>query len=58
MDGIMKRLKSSLLGIFLGIIAASSLAASDLTGQMAPDFALKSATGENLRLSEYSAYLA
>jgi len=53
MDGIMKRLKSSLLGIILGIIAASSLAASDLTGQMAPDFALKSATGENLRLSEY-----
>jgi peroxiredoxin len=24
-----------------------------LTGQLAPDFALKSATGENLRLSEY-----
>ena len=49
----MKRLKTSLLGILLGIIATSSLAASDLAGQMAPDFALKSSTGENLRLSEY-----
>ncbi len=49
----MKGLKSSLLGIFLGLIAAGSLAASDLTGQPAPDFSLKSATGENLRLSEF-----
>lgn len=49
----MKGLKSALLGVFLGIIAASSLAASDLAGQVAPDFVLKSATGENLRLSEY-----
>ena len=49
----MKGLKTTLLGIFLGIIATSSLAASDLAGQTAPDFALKSATGENLRLSEY-----
>ena len=52
-DEIMKGLKMTLLGIFLGIIAASSLAASDLAGQAAPDFVLKSATGENLRLSEY-----
>ena len=49
----MQGLKTTLLGIFLGIIAASSLAASDLAGQVAPDFALKSSTGENLRLSEY-----
>ena len=49
----MKGLKTTLLGVFLGVIAASSLAASDLAGQVAPDFALKSATGENLRLSEY-----
>jgi len=49
----MQGLKTTLLGIFLGIIAASSLAAADLAGQVAPDFALKSSTGENLRLSEY-----
>lgn len=49
----MKGLKSSLLGIILGVIATTSLAASDLAGQMAPDFALRSASGENLRLSEY-----
>jgi len=49
----MQGLKTTLLGIFLGIIAASSLAASDLAGQAAPDFVLKSSTGENLRLSEY-----
>jgi len=52
-DEVMKGLKTTLLGVFLGVIAASSLAASDLAGQVAPDFALKSATGENLRLSEY-----
>ena len=49
----MQGLKTTLLGIFLGIIAASTLAASDLAGQAAPDFVLKSSTGENLRLSEY-----
>jgi peroxiredoxin len=37
----------------LTVLATSSLAASDLAGQPAPDFALKSSTGENLRLSEY-----
>ena len=35
------------------IFTASTLAASSLDGQVAPDFVLKSATGENLRLSEY-----
>jgi len=34
-------------------IAATALAASALSGQAAPDFVLKSASGENLRLSEY-----
>jgi len=35
------------------IFTASTLAASSLEGQVAPDFVLRSATGENLRLSEY-----
>ena len=34
-------------------MAATGLASSGLTGQPAPDFALKSSSGENLRLSEY-----
>lgn len=41
------------LGLALSVLAATSLASSGLTGQPAPDFALKSSTGENLRLSEY-----
>jgi len=49
----MKGLKSTLLGAILLIAAASGLASSSLEGQEAPDFVLKSATGENLRLSEY-----
>jgi len=47
------KLKNLILGLTLGVIAATSLAASGLTGQAAPDFALKSSSGENLRLSEY-----
>jgi len=35
------------------VVAATSLASSELEGHPAPDFALKSSTGENLRLSEY-----
>ena len=35
------------------VFAAASLASSGLSGQPAPDFALKSSSGENLRLSEY-----
>jgi len=46
-------IKNCLLGVAFSIFAASSLASSGLTGQPAPDFALKSSTGENLRLSEY-----
>ncbi len=49
----MKGLKTPLLGAILVIFAASSLASSSLEGQLAPDFVLKSASGENLRLSEY-----
>ena len=39
--------------VFLALLAAASLASSSLEGRAAPDFVLKSATGENLRLSEY-----
>jgi peroxiredoxin len=44
---------TSLLGAILVIFTVSTLAASSLQGQVAPDFVLRSATGENLRLSEY-----
>lgn len=49
----MKGLRTSTLGAILILLGAASLAASSLEGQPAPDFALKSASGENLRLSEY-----
>ncbi len=49
----MMRMKNILLGLLFSALAATSLASSGLTGQAAPDFALKSASGENLRLSEY-----
>lgn len=47
------RIRILLAGLAMSVFAASSLATSDLAGQPAPDFALKSSTGENLRLSEY-----
>ena len=48
------KMKNSLLGLVFCAFAATSLASSgNLTGQSAPDFALKSSTGENLRLSEF-----
>lgn len=47
------KFKSFLMGLALSAFAATSLASSGLEGQQAPDFALKSSTGENLRLSEY-----
>lgn len=46
-------LKKLLLGTFFGMFAAAALASSAMVGKPAPDFALKSSTGENLRLSEY-----
>ena len=46
--------KKIVIGALLTVMAASSLASSgNLTGQKAPDFALKSSSGDNLRLSEY-----
>lgn len=47
------KIKNLTLGLMITVIAATSLASSGLEGQPAPDFALKSSTGENLRLSEY-----
>ena len=47
------KLRKLFTGLALTALAASSLASSGLTGKPAPDFALKSSTGENLRLSEY-----
>lgn len=47
------KIKNFLLGLTLSVFAATSLAASGLTGQVAPDFVLKSSSGNNLRLSEY-----
>ena len=47
------KMKNILLGLVFGVFVATSLAASDLAGQSAPDFALKSSNGENMRLSEY-----
>jgi len=46
-------IKNVFFGLVLSISAATGLASSGLEGQPAPDFALKSSTGENLRLSEY-----
>jgi peroxiredoxin len=51
--GTMKGLSFVLATAFLGMLAGASLASSGLVGAPAPDFALKSASGENLRLSEY-----
>ncbi|HEY5643367.1 MAG TPA: TlpA disulfide reductase family protein [Woeseiaceae bacterium] len=45
--------KTLLIGALFSIFAVTSIASSGLEGRPAPDFALKSATGENLRLSEY-----
>lgn len=49
----MKRLATVILSTLLALFAVVSLASSSLEGQAAPDFVLKSATGENLRLSEH-----
>jgi peroxiredoxin len=47
------KIRSALAGLVISVVAASSLASSGLAGQPAPDFALKSSSGQNLRLSEY-----
>ncbi len=49
----MNRLTLVLLAALFGFMSSGSIASSGLAGQSAPDFALKSATGDNLRLSEY-----
>jgi len=49
----MHRFKSLYTAALLSLFATTTLASSDLAGQSAPDFALKSASGSNLRLSEY-----
>ena len=45
--------KFGLLVAILVQLATGPAAAADLAGQPAPDFALKSVAGDNLRLSEY-----
>ena len=45
--------RNMLAGLALTLFAATSLASSGMVDRPAPDFALKSSTGENLRLSEY-----
>jgi len=47
------KFKNSIIAVVFSMLAASSLASSGMEGQQAPDFALKSSTGQNLRLSEY-----
>ena len=47
------KIRKTIIGLVFGVFAATSLASSGMEGQPAPDFALKSSTGENLRLSEY-----
>jgi peroxiredoxin len=49
----MKKVARIVMPGLFALLAAVSLAASSLEGTAAPDFALKSAGGENLRLSEY-----
>jgi len=46
-------IKKLVPGLLVSALAATALASSGLEGQVAPDFSLKSSTGENLRLSEY-----
>ena len=47
------KLRNTIIALVFSAFAASTLAAGGMEGQTAPDFALKSSTGENLRLSEY-----
>jgi peroxiredoxin len=49
----MKGLRSIVLGALFTVVTATSIASSGLAGQSAPDFVLKSASGANLRLSEF-----
>jgi peroxiredoxin len=46
-------IRNSMVALLACVFTTSILASSGLEGQQAPDFALKSSSGENLRLSEY-----
>ena len=46
-------LRNAVFGLVMSVFTATGLASSGMEGQPAPDFALKSSSGENLRLSEY-----
>jgi len=46
-------IRNSIFALLVCVFAASSIASPGLEGQPAPDFALKSSSGTNLRLSEY-----
>lgn len=45
--------RNTIFGLVVSLCLTCSLASSGIEGQTAPDFALKSTSGENLRLSEY-----
>ena len=47
------KIRYLLVALVATAIAAASLASSGIAGREAPDFALKSASGANIRLSEY-----
>lgn len=47
------KIKNLTFGFLVTVFAATSLASSGLEGRAAPDFALKSSSGANLRLSEF-----
>jgi len=47
------KIRNLCCGVIVTILAATSFASSGMEGQLAPDFALKSSTGENMRLSEF-----
>jgi peroxiredoxin len=47
------KFRNTIIALIFSVLTASSLASGGLEGQMAPDFALKSSDGRNLRLSEY-----
>lgn len=49
----MNGIKRIVLGALFTVLTVTSVASSGLAGKPAPDFVLKSASGENLRLSEY-----
>lgn len=47
------KIKNLMMALALTVFTATSIASSGLEGRAAPDFALKSSTGKNMRLSEF-----